>query len=292
MDDVRGIAEKQQHRRGNIVVEATQKTLKDVKEGRLKTSSRKSSGRSSGRSSSKEGTKKVKKIKINVFVQTNWLGETVIMEIEEDKTIGELKKAICTEHGYLPDEFWLMDAHSGVPIDDVLGFPDCGIKHDSNVRLAPRSHGGVSPKKRKPDISIEDAVEAMRYEEEAAEVDAFSVKASEEDIENAVRDTLKKALTRGDLGHPLSGGYRVRDLPSPKGAHREHARKLAQDKAKKLAHSDHNPKESSQDLASQVSEGFQHLFPSMFLGCTPTVARKHNYGGAPTGAKPPSWAGA
>jgi len=290
MEDARGIAERQQQRRGNIV-EAPQITLASGKEARVKTSSRKSSGRSSGRSSSTSGMKKVKKIKINIFVQTSWLGETVVMEIAEDKTIGELKKAICTEHGYLPDEFWLMDAHSGTPIDDVLGFNDCGIKHDSSLRLAPRSHGGVSPKKRKPDMSIEDAVEAMRYEEEVDEV-ASSVKASEEDIENAVRDTLKKALTRGDVGHPLSGGYRVRDLPSPKGAHREHARKLAQGKAIKFAQNNHNPKESSQDLASQVSEGLQHLLPSMFLGCTPTVAKKHNWGGAATGAKPPSWAGA
>jgi len=263
------------------------------KETLLKTSGRSSERSSSGRRSSsksssgrrKSSARGSQKTKLNIFVQTDFLEEKVTVDIDEDKTIGEVKKAICKEHGVLPDKFWLVDGESGLPIDDNWGF-QYFKKHGSNLSLAPRSGGGVSPKKRKPSKTLEAAVE-----EEVDEMDT-SVKASPEDGETAVSSTLMKALTRGDVGLPLSGGYRVRELPSSTQAHREHEKKLAQGKAILNAHKHHIARdEASQDLASQVSEGLQQLFPSMFFGCSPTIAKKQSFGG-PAGAKPPNWAGA
>jgi len=268
------------------------------KETLLKTSGRSSERSSSGRRSSSKSSsgrrtssaRGSKNTKINIFVQTDFLGEKVTVNIDENKTIGEVKKALCTEHGVSADKFWLIDGDSGLPIDDNWGF-QYFKKHGSNLSLAPRSGGGVSPKKRKPSKTLDAAVEATQYEEEVDEMDT-SVKATSEDFETAVNSTLMKALTRGDVGLPLSGGYRVRELPSSKQAHREHEKKLAQGKAILNAHKHHIARdEAPQDLASQVSEGLQQLFPSMFFGCSPTIAKKQSFGG-PAGAKPPNWAGA
>lgn len=226
-----------------------------------------STGSSSRMKSSVHAKKKL--VKIDVFVQTDWLGECKTVTVVEDITIGELKKNLCTQHGFLPDLHWLLGAE-GVPLDDVLSLPDCGIEKNTTLQLSKRFDRGLSsPRKRKP-IYLEEE------EEEEDEESVQSTLASEEDLEKAVRTSLKKALTKG--------GLHARELHSPKQHHRDVARKRAQDKALRLA--DVHNKEadpSNQDLATLVSGYAQQLFPfpSMFLNCTPEVAKR-----------PPSWGGA
>lgn len=195
------------------------------------------------------------------------MGECVKVDVLEDVTMGELKKSLCTEHGFLPGEHFLLGPE-GVPLDDVLTLPDCGITANATLQLANRSKEGlVSPRKRKPMFLEEE-------EEEEEEVESF--RASEEELEKAIRVSLKKSLTKG--------GMHVQELASPKKNSRENARKRAQDKAMKLAEvHQKNSDASHQDLASMASNYAQQLFafPSMFLNCTPEVAKRQ-----------PAWGGA
>jgi len=218
----------------------------------------------------KPGRERYKKVqKINVFVQSDWLGEVVTLKIGPDKTIGELKRTLCSDHGFVPDLHWLADSR-GVRLDDVLALDDYGITKDATLYLSQRSaRGPSSPRKRKPSLAeLEEPLE-----EEEAPV-GESARLSEEDMEEAFSSTLKKAFTRG--------GLHIRDLNSPNKNGREVARKQAQGKASNFAAHHRPPKDAAlhrpppDDLVSKVTEVAQQLFPSMFLQCAPTLAKRHH----------------
>jgi len=210
-----------------------------------------------------EKDKKPKVPKIRVFVEVDD-GPTLSVQVKKGGTIGDLKEALCTEHGYLQTRHMLQDPH-GIQLEDLLSLDHCGVKKDSTVQLLKRADAGA---KRLHAEAEAKALELQRQQDELALMSPFRI--SEEDQEEAVKSTLRKAMT--------SGGRHAKELcPRPE---RQEARKLAQQKATFRHDQREHVKEEASDLASVVSGVVKHLFPNVFVQCNPTLTKKHSMGGA------------
>jgi len=228
---------------------------------------------------------------IRIYVNT-YDGLTLKLDIEKDSSIRDLKGKLCHEHGYVSGQHQLMH-ENGVPLEELLAFQHCGVNNDCTLRLEQQLEGGA---KRRPSKELQ-RVARKGPSKNAATLDPLRALELQEQQEEAASrtSTLGARSSEEELAAPIKSsmsccGMSAKALPSV-GCHakepfavqivRREARKLTKQKAT----DSHTEKESTKqpaqpDLATMVSVVFQNMFPDLFVGCNPSLAKKPSWGGA------------
>jgi len=227
----------------------------------------------------KDGRIKIPKIKI--FLETAE-GPTFSLKVPVDCTIGEVKRRLCKVHGHLMDRHWLQN-QQGIQLEDLCSLRHYAIKEGTTVLLGSKGMEGLHRlgwKKAwekdfaESELSVDEVAarkaDLLRSQSELKEQQELAsrpfMRASDEDLEDAVVSKLKKALT--------SGGLHANEHFDFKKPGRQAARRLAMEQATK--HMDAKMGNNAQeDLISVVSGAVLQLFPNLLVGCNPTLAKKH-----------------
>jgi len=217
--------------------------------------------------------------KIKLLLETAE-GPSFSLKVPQDCTIDEVKRRLCKERGYLMDRHWLQDQR-GIALEDLCSLRHYAIKDGSTLLLGSKGMEGLHrlgwKKAWEKDVaesetSVEEVAarksDLLRSASELKDQQELAsrpfMRASDEDLEDAVNSKLQRALT--------SGGLHANEHFDFKKPSRQAARRLAMEQATKSLDAKNGAHE---DLISFVSGAVLHLFPSLLVGCNPTLAKKH-----------------
>jgi len=208
---------------------------------------------------------------LRVFVHLSD-GEMIPLHASNKLTVGEVKQALCADHGYEPDQNGL--TYKGAALDDTRTLADCRIKGNSTLKMvftmvferresleelpsddeeAPKPKAVFSGSSNQKNG---DAGEVVTTQGGASQKDALS--------REATGLSLKEALS--------SAALHVQDQPSP--CRRREARQVAQERATSLQQEREKKKAEQANVVSVICDVALALFPELFGGCTVSPAEQ------------------